>query len=347
MFSVVIPTHNRSEKLLRAINSVRSQFTETWEIIVVDDASCSEEAERIAFVVADCPDARLIRLDTNVGGGEARNIGVAAAQFPFIAFLDSDDWWAPDRLAHHRRVLEQPGVVASYNPAYLKRSVSAPPIGIGGGALNPVWRTSVAVAAWNSIGGCSSVCVGRRAFARVRGFDASMRSCQDWDLWLRLTQEGAFAYVPKPLTYCDIGCHVRVTTSREAIESGHDQMYRLAEDISVDARERRYVAAMHLWVKAEIALRFGDRKQAVTLAFRSLQLLPTRLTLGRAPAVLLKGLSGLGLSAKEQPLGHDDVDALVAVDQFGDLDIARDADQHIGVVARHPARADQEVDHIA
>lgn len=90
-FSVVIPTHNRSEKLKRALDSVMAQSEPALEILVVDDASSAEELRKTRKVVDATPGARLIALEDNVRAAKARNIGVAEAQGDWIALLDSDD----------------------------------------------------------------------------------------------------------------------------------------------------------------------------------------------------------------------------------------------------------------
>ncbi|TKJ32795.1 MAG: hypothetical protein CEE38_22180 [Planctomycetes bacterium B3_Pla] len=95
--SVVIPTYNRANCIGRAIQSARRQTHKEIEIIVVDDGSTDNTEEIIKLI----PDQRIryIRCETNSGSGAARNEGLKVAQGNYIAFLDSDDEWLPEKLA--------------------------------------------------------------------------------------------------------------------------------------------------------------------------------------------------------------------------------------------------------
>jgi len=93
--SVVIPVFNRQETLRRAVLSVRFQNFDDYVLIVVDDGS----TEPVAEVIADQPRARLLRHKANSGAAAARNTGAREAKGKYIAFLDSDDAWHPEKLA--------------------------------------------------------------------------------------------------------------------------------------------------------------------------------------------------------------------------------------------------------
>ncbi|MDP2252784.1 MAG: glycosyltransferase family 2 protein, partial [Thiobacillus sp.] len=95
-FSVVIPAFNSAATLARAIESVRAQSWPAHEIIVVDDGSTDATAE----IAAGFDGVRLIR-QKNSGVSVARNAGAAAASGDWLAFLDADDWYAPDRIKLH------------------------------------------------------------------------------------------------------------------------------------------------------------------------------------------------------------------------------------------------------
>ena len=94
-FSIVMPTYNRRDTILRAISSVRAQRFTDWELIVVDDGSTDGTAEQLEGID---PRVRVIRQD-NQGVAGARNTGLAATTGAHIAFLDSDDEWTPHHLA--------------------------------------------------------------------------------------------------------------------------------------------------------------------------------------------------------------------------------------------------------
>ncbi|MEI7682145.1 MAG: glycosyltransferase family 2 protein, partial [Betaproteobacteria bacterium] len=91
LISVVIPTHNRSERLRQAIESVRTQGWKDLEIIVVDDASTDGTPALMEDLSKLEPRIRYIRNTVALGGGGARNAGIAAARGEYVAFLDDDD----------------------------------------------------------------------------------------------------------------------------------------------------------------------------------------------------------------------------------------------------------------
>src|SRR5262245_9487013 len=103
--SVVIPTYNRAGFLKTAITSALAQTLQNFEIIVVDDAS-QDDTEKILRQFQDSR-IRLIRHKTNQGVAAARNTGVVNSKGKFIAFLDDDDQWFPQKLEKQLRVLEK------------------------------------------------------------------------------------------------------------------------------------------------------------------------------------------------------------------------------------------------
>lgn len=112
LISVVIPVHNRSDLLLAAIASVKSQAVDV-EIILVDDASTDNTPDVIRRIAAADPDIVYHLLEKNRGGGYARNIGIAAARGSWIAFLDSDDVWLPGKLQAQLTALQSSPIGAS------------------------------------------------------------------------------------------------------------------------------------------------------------------------------------------------------------------------------------------
>ena len=96
MISVIIPTHNREEKLIRSLNSVLNQSYQDLEVIVVDDGS-TDNTENAIKGIKD-KRVKYFKHKTNLGGGAARNTGIAKAHGDFIAFQDSDDVWYENKL---------------------------------------------------------------------------------------------------------------------------------------------------------------------------------------------------------------------------------------------------------
>ncbi len=99
LISVVIPYYNRQGTLLRALDSVRMQSFQNLEIITVDDGSTDGSYELVEQYRVEFPELKVTNLQqANAGPSAARNAGVRAARGKYIAFLDSDDSWRPEKL---------------------------------------------------------------------------------------------------------------------------------------------------------------------------------------------------------------------------------------------------------
>lgn len=195
MISVVIPAYNAALFLREAIQSVLTQTLPPTEVLVVNDGSTDTTAE-----IAESFGGPVRCLaQSNQGLSAARNRGISEARGEFIALLDADDYWLPGKLASQVELLRKhPAAVACFTRTeYVDRS-------------GQVVRTSVAprytdlveaLLLFSCVVGPPSAGVIRRAaFDRVGLFDPRFSQCADWDMWLRLAEAGAVAYVDEPLT---------------------------------------------------------------------------------------------------------------------------------------------------
>ena len=181
--TVVIPTRDRWPLLSRtALRSALGQRHVEHEVVVVDDGSVDDTVERLDEV-AD-PRLRVVRHDRPLGVSRARNAGIAAARGEWVAFLDDDDLWAPDKLG-----LQLDAVRRSES-----EFVYAGAVWIDDefrflyGHEPPDPRTLArAVLRWNVVwGGCSNVVVRTEVVRGLGGFDEEFVQLGDWDLWIRL-----------------------------------------------------------------------------------------------------------------------------------------------------------------
>ncbi len=146
-------------------------------------------------------DARInfVRHAKRRGGGAARNTGVARAQGRYVAFLDDDDEWHPRKLARQLEVLRgrEPAVGAVYCGYRIVDRAS----GRECGRMTPTAEgdLSAELMARNPIGGTSCMLVRKECLEKVGGFDESLPSFQDRDLWIRLARVTRFAFVSEPL----------------------------------------------------------------------------------------------------------------------------------------------------
>jgi glycosyltransferase involved in cell wall biosynthesis len=194
--SVVIPAYNAAWCVLRAVDSVLAQEYRDFELLVVDDGSSDDTAA----ILAGYGDALRVVSKRNGGLSSARNAGIAAAQGDFVAFLDADDWWLPAKLSRQVALLEAHPELLFCSCTTVVRTPEGghlPDWRCGtaaGGALESIFAVNAFVA-----GSASAVLVRREAFARSGGFDESLRSLEDIDMWMRLAALGGYACIDEPL----------------------------------------------------------------------------------------------------------------------------------------------------
>lgn len=190
--SVVVPTCDRRELVLRALASIESQTRRADEVILVDDGSNDSTAERVA---ARFPRVTILRQE-NRGVSAARNRGIERACGEWIAFLDSDDEWTEgkleaqlaalagraERVCHTDEIWIRDGRRVNPGHRHAKR----------GGRL---YLHSLELCAISP----SAVILHRSVFERVGMFDESLPVCEDYDLWLRVTARFPVLLVEEPL----------------------------------------------------------------------------------------------------------------------------------------------------
>ncbi len=190
--SVVIPTRDRPRELARALSAARAQRDVDLDVVVVDDGS-----ELPATVPSDDEAVRVLRVDASRGVAAARNRGIAAARGTWIAFLDDDDIWAPERC---RLLLEAAEVdaVAVVASGTVKLDPRGRALAV---RASPSPATVQRELRWrNALGEPSAVMVRRELLERVGGFDESLSVLADWDLWIRLVASARVAVCPQVLS---------------------------------------------------------------------------------------------------------------------------------------------------
>ena len=195
LVSVVIPTRDRSRRLFMTLRSALAQRAVPLEIVVVDDGSQDDTYERVTDL--GDPRVRLVRNESPRGESGARNRGLAEARGAWIAFLDDDDFWAPDKLSRQLQALLE----TRREWAYTGDIVVDGELRILGGAPPPPPEELMeSLRRHNSVpAGASNVIVSSRLLSQVGSFDPGLRRTADWDMWLRLAREGPPAWVRSPL----------------------------------------------------------------------------------------------------------------------------------------------------
>jgi glycosyltransferase involved in cell wall biosynthesis len=265
LVTVVIPTFNRAHCIARAIGSVERQTYRSLEIIVVDDGSSDGTAEVVQNLRCVRP-LTFLRLNPNQGAAAARNRGIAAARGDYVAFLDSDDEWHPRKLERQLEALSERGpefgacytAIVSYDDAGRLRGLSR---AVEEGDIERPLLTH------NLVGSTSAVIVRRALLDAIGGFNPTLRSCQDWDLWLRLARLTRFACVPEILTVLHVARQGRITSSGSARLSGHLYMYRT--HLRSHFRARTVDPTIFLTVLGEIFMQMGRPGYAAKLLYRN------------------------------------------------------------------------------
>ena len=199
--SVVIPTYNRAHLVGRAIQSVLNQTYQDFELIIVDDASTDNTEEMVKSI--DDERLRYIRHEENSGTSVApRNTGIKAARGEYIAFLDSDDEWLPQKLEKQidkfNSVSSDVGLVccgyACINGKTGETLREYMPTEGG-----DVFRLIVE----RNIPGSPTVLIRKECFKKAGLFDTEFLSLQDWDMWIRIAKYYKFDFIPEVLAkYC-------------------------------------------------------------------------------------------------------------------------------------------------
>jgi glycosyltransferase involved in cell wall biosynthesis len=214
LVSVVIPTYNRAHQLANAIQSVLAQTLHALEVIVVDDGSSDETAEQMRCFVTQqddkLPQIRYFR-QANQGSSAARNKGIAEARGTWIAFLDSDDIWYPEKLEWQIRAIESSSGAceACITDALLvsESGTETTSFHASGKAyvetFGPVDHAVERLAKSFDHFWITCLLVRTELATNIGGFDADIQFCEDHDFNFRLSRLTSFCYVNKVLVQMD------------------------------------------------------------------------------------------------------------------------------------------------
>lgn len=194
--TVVIPVYNGEKFIHRAVDSILAQTYPVTQIIVVDDGSKDATCN---IVESEYGNRVTLLSQKNGGPAKARNAGLRIATGEFIAFLDADDWWEPEKIAKQVKVLqEHPDAVGNYTGLRV--------VGDQGEYLydlKPVDHTTL----WPTLRWCnpgvppSSVLLRRSVLNGLgTGFNERQLGSEDWHLWFRIITRGPFCVCLEPLT---------------------------------------------------------------------------------------------------------------------------------------------------
>lgn len=195
LVSVIIPNYNRAEILKDTVLSVLNQTYKNIEIIVVDDKSTDDSREVIADMSNEYENFRYFLSNKNKGANYCRNKGVELSNGKYIAFLDSDDQFLPNKIdkqikVFKRNVNNNVGIVYSNMLIGEKKVLT-----YNGDTLiklkDIIFR--------NKLGGFSTVLIKREVFFEAGKLDENLLSCQDWDFYLKILSKYNGYMISQPL----------------------------------------------------------------------------------------------------------------------------------------------------
>ncbi len=225
LVSVIIPAYRRVDTIERAVRSALDQNHAEVEVVVVDDHSEDGTVETVEAI----GDGRVTVLahPQNRGGNAARRTAIEHSLGRYLAFLDADDVWFPDKLSAQLERLAQVGpkyqmVYTWFESELPDGSIAPPRRSLVEGVATPQLLMS------NFVGTFSTVLVSREAYDRAGGVDPTLPACQDWEFYLRVNRDSGIACVPRVLVRYWRGDHdpTRISSSGSRVAAGHAEMYR-------------------------------------------------------------------------------------------------------------------------
>lgn len=299
--SVVIPVHNAGPRLDQAIGSVQRQSMSPDEVIVVDDGSTDDVAGRVRRLA---PGATCIRQPWR-GVAHARNAGIEVASGRWIAFLDADDRWRPQKL--ERQLGALPRVSDDVGCLYGRHATLAAGVSVLSRVPPRHGQLELADLLRRNWIGMSTALVRREAVARVGGFDGDLRAAVDWDLWLRMAAAGErFVYLPQLLAEChwsSDGLTRQLELKTCAVERVLDKLFARRD---LPAEIRRLEPRARGWAHASlarVASITGDWRRTAHHLRQAWRHSPTLGLQATTPVLLAMG-AGLALRGKLRGLAR-------------------------------------------
>jgi glycosyltransferase involved in cell wall biosynthesis len=273
LVSVIIPTYNRARFIERAVHSVLRQTYRDLEVITVDDGSKDDTLSLIAELAKTDQRVRYILHEKNRGAQAARNTGIKAAEGNYIAFLDSDDEWLPDKLERQMTLFENSGskvgvVYAGFQWKFFDERPSR--------EQKPRFRGDIYQDALREWVADTNTLVIRKDILRRCGLcNERIRAYQEWDICIRLARYTEFDFVAEPLAIYHV--HKGLTISKDMLLDAYGYLDVITEHRDEIMNELGHrVLSIRLVSAAKRFARISDFKTARMLISEAIKLWPIK-----------------------------------------------------------------------
>lgn len=235
MFSVIIPLYNKEISIRNTITSVLAQTITDFELLVVNDSSTDKSRE----VVAAMADERIKIIDKANGGvSSARNTGIKAAKYEYVAFLDGDDFWEPDFLESILNLIKEYPEAGAYTTGYVciykGKVIHSLAVKKRG-----VVRNFFATMHYSPVMHSSSVCIKKDTFVKVGMFDERISFGEDYHMWNRLGKHSSIAASPEIKAWYKIDAENRAMNKIPILEK-HWTYYIETDEIDNEEMSKYY-----------------------------------------------------------------------------------------------------------
>ncbi|QTB98588.1 glycosyltransferase family 2 protein [Alcaligenes sp. SORT26] len=186
LVSIVMPAFNAVSTLSASVASVQQQDHSSWELFIIDDGSTDKTLDLILEYEAQDPRIKLIQQPFNQGVAAARNAGIKAAQGRYLAFLDSDDLWLPEKLSKQLKAMQEHEATVSMTAYYRFQHISQ----WQSTTTPPLWVDYKSLLKGNCIGNLTGI-YDCQALGKV--YQKAVRH-EDYVMWLEIVHRAGKAY---------------------------------------------------------------------------------------------------------------------------------------------------------
>lgn len=293
LVSVIVPTYNRAQLLRRSVMSVLAQTYRNFELLIIDDCS-PDDTPRVMSEFSDSR-IRYIRLEKNQRAARARNIGIDLARGEFIAFHDDDDVWLIEKLEHQVAALREASQEIGLNISAYLRYFSDRVEYVGGQSRFEAMDFRKGPLSGFALIATPAWLVRRECLQKSGGFDAGLRSWDDWELAYRLSKVCRFSHLEEPLYIQDRATGGAMWKNQAVYAS---DMRIILDKHGDDWRNEPRVLAAHYRLAGRFEAQYGDTAQARRWLRQSISLDPSQWRSWATYGLSLAGQTAFSVTAK-------------------------------------------------